>query len=618
MRTLHTDLIPYSFAPQGKDEFPVILDIPLAGVFQPAPLPPPADVAQCPFPPLAPDRARQALEAFYYMRREPRVGIHPETGLPSFLYGDLADPVSGDLLNASAEFLAAHELMLAGSEGEAVVEPARVFRWRHGTTQIEWRQTNSQGVPVYGSAVTLTYTGRQLTFLANALHSASLHQLDTFTWDEAWPERLREVSGRQARSPESLAGQLPDGLSFVRFEPPRDLRRESAEKGWWADRWILPLLPADPGALDRMAASGWTSEPKWPALPGPGVYRPAWRTVGVDRSGMRWLLLVDAETYQVLTAEPTWVGASLQALLYRTAADAAADNPTLGILDFGAGPNITHADYVTLSGARMADPAAAVPGESAELTARRVLTATVFYQARQAQTAFRSALATLLLETAVTLPPADAKDPTLALNVSLDDAAASACYNFQTNTVHFGRGTPASISPSPPVPAVRDPGFDGDVMAHEFSHAITRFLKHVAFEYKNNNDWKQVQTQALDEGVAFYFGCHLAGDAQWAEYAYVDWRDLRNLGSGSLAIKSAPVDPAGSTYQVGMWWARVFWALRQDPAINADLLILKAIAGLAGPLTSPAVMFYALMDPSQQYGPLYNIRAVLTRTGISF
>lgn len=610
-------MIPYSFVPQGKDESPVITDIPPADVFEPAPLPPLADAAQFPFPLLAPERARQALAAFHDMRRAPRVGIDQETGLPSFLYGDLAEPVSGDLLKASAEFLAAHELMLAGSEGEAVVEPARVFRWRQGTTQLEWRQTNSQGVPVYGSAVTLTYTGRRLTFLANALHSASLYQLDTFTWDEAWPERLREVSGGQARSPKSLAGQLSDGLSFVRFEPPRDLRRESAEKGWWADRWILPLLPADPGALGRMAASGWTSEPEWLALSGAGVYRPAWRTVGVDRSGMRWLLLVDAETYQVLTAEPTWVGASLEALLYRTAAEAAADTPAPEILDFGAGPDIAHADYVTLSGARMADPAAAVSGEPAELTARRVLTATAFYQARQAQTALRSALATLLLETAVTLPPAAANDPTLALNVSLDDEEASARYDFHTNTVHLGRGTPASSSSSPPVPAVHDPGFDGDVMAHESSHAITRFLKHVAFEYQNNNDWKQVLTQALDEGVAFYFGCCLAGDARWAEYAYADWGNLRDLG-GSLATSSAPVDPAGITYQVGMWWARVFWALRQDPAINADLLILKAIAGLAGPLTSQTVMFHALLDPSEQYGPLLNVSAVLKQTGIPF
>lgn len=613
MRILYPDLIPYGFAPQGEDELSGVPDIPLKDGFAPAPLPPPGDVAQFPFPPLAPERARQALAAFHDMRHAPRVGIEPETGLPSFLYGDLADPLSGDLLNASAGFLAAHELMLAGCEGEAIVEPARVFRWRQGTTQIEWRQTNSQGVPLYGSAVTLTYTGRRLTFLANALRSASLQQLDAFAWDEAWPDRLRKVDSEQAMSPDILMGQLPAGIYLMGFEPPRDLRRESAEQGWWADRWILPLLPAGREAPDQEASRG-TAGSASPALPGRGVYRPAWRTAGVDAQGMRWQLFVDAETYAVLTAEPTWVGDSLRAPVYRTAADAAAATSALETLDFGAGSDIAHAEHVTLTGARMADPAAAVAGEPEEMATRRLLTATAFYQARQAQTAFRSALSALLLKTAVTLPPPAPADPTLALNVSLDDAEASACYDFQTNTVHFGRGAPAAGL----APAIQEPGFDGDVSAHEFSHAITRFLKSVAFEYKNNNDWKQVLTRALDEGVAFYFGCSFADDARWAEYAYGDWGNLRNLGSGSLAIGNAPVDPAGNIYQVGMWWARVFWALRRDPAIRADLLILKAIAGLAGPLTSQAVMFYALLDPSEQYGPVANVRAVLTQTGMPF
>lgn len=613
MRILYTDLLPYSFAQQGETEPSDVVDIPLADRFEPAPLPPPGDPAQIPFPILAPDRSRQALAAFHDLRRGPRVGIEAETGLPAFLYGDLAEPVAGDLLNASFEFLAAHELMLAGSEGEAVVAPARVFHWRQGTTQIEWRQTDGQGVPVYGSAVTLTYTGRRLTFLANALHSAERQQLDAFTWDESWPERLPKADGASVLRSQAAADHLPDASHFVRFEPPRDLRRESAERSWWADRWILPLLAAAPGMMDQAAASRWAAEPEPPVLPGRGVYRPAWRTVGVDAQGRRWLLFVDAETYALLTAEPTWVGDSLDALVYRTAADAAAGAPpALETLDFGAGPDIAHAEHVTLSGARLADPAAAVAGEPAEMTTRRLLTATAFYQARQAQTAFRSALATLLLETAVTSSPAAPADPTLALNVSLDDAAASACYDFQTNTVHFGRGTPAVGA----APAVQEPGLDGDVMAHEFSHAITRFLKSVAFEYKNNNDLKQVLTRALDEGVAFYFGCALAADARWADYAYKDWGNLRDLGSGSLAIGAAPVDPAGSVYQLGMWWARVFWALRQDPAIRADLLILKAIAGLAGPLTSHAIMLHALLDPSEQYGPLANIRAVLTQTGI--
>lgn len=617
MRILSADMISYRIADRADVE-PVVRQIQPGApvVFEPAPPPPSPDLGQVPFRPVAYDEAQKALHTFHDERRAPRIGIDVETALPAFLYGDLAEPEDRDFWEASAAFLHQHEVLLSGIEHETTVQPARGYRWQSGIAQVEWRQTNSAGVPVYGAAVTLTYTGGRLTFLANTLHSARIAELNAFTWDETWPERLAKLAAAQEPGAAPELPNLPEQVRPVAFELPWDLRRESAERGWLADRWIMPFLPQRP-LLDLEALPQWLADEPLPVyFPGPGVYRPIWRTAAVAEDGTRWLLFVDAETYTVLTVERTRVGVSLDTQVYPSAAAAAAGAPSLETLHFGAGADIAHADHVALSGARLADPAGVSPADTPAMAANRLLTATAFYQARLAQDNFAAALADLVLDAAVVLPPPGAVDPTGAISVALDDADGGAECDFQTRTLHFGRGR-AAIAGATPAPAVHDPGLDGDVMTHELSHAVARFLKSVVFEYRNHNNLKEVLTRQLDEGLGFYFGGSFAGSAQWAQYAFGDWGALRDLTAPDLRPASAPPDPFGSLYQLGMWWARVFWALRADPAIQADKLILKAAAGLAGPLTSPAVMLHALLDPSEQYGPLSNVRAVLQRTGFA-
>ena len=331
MRFLQTDLISYYFAcGAGEKPFETKPDgyqFDPADVFEPAPLPPPIEPADLPFAPVDPQRARQALEAFHDERKGPHIGLDAETGLPAYLYGDLADPVSGDLLEASAAFLAEHEPLLAGSSGEAVAQPLRLAGWSCGATHVTWRQTNSAGVPVYGAAITLTYSGRHLTFIANTLHSARREELDALKWDESWPDCL-EANGQlqglfpavqtrvQGDAPRTVAFELVspphlqrtktvqgDAPRIVAFEPPRDLQQESAGRGWRADRWILPLVPPQPRITNRRMMAILRTNARRVRPVDRGAYRPVWRTVGVDVEGRRWLLLVDAETSEVLAAE---------------------------------------------------------------------------------------------------------------------------------------------------------------------------------------------------------------------------------------------------------------------------------------------------------------------------
>ena len=82
--------------------------------------------------------------------------------------------------------------------------------------------------------------------------------------------------------------------------------------------------------------------------------------------------------------------------------------------------------------------------------------------------------------------------------------------------------------------AIAEPGFDADVILHEFAHSITRYINLTTFE----PSWQKLATTAsapiiacstgrlpryetapqIDEGVAFYFGCTLSGDSQWGDF----------------------------------------------------------------------------------------------------
>lgn len=589
-------------------------------IFTPWPLPDPLEPSLTPFlPRFQYDAAYQALKDFY-ASRPCSTELHQETGLPAWFFGNLREPTGGAIEEISQEFLATNQLMLLGyDDGDArlaLVRRSVVTVSEH----LQYWQVNAADVPIYGGAITLTYVGRRLTGIANSLYPALPAEIDELAWDPSFPDVLAAMAGADPLDVAFSDHPFWDALLKMigaldivaaTLEPPIDLRSESSERQWIADRWILPyLVPESRQERQDVDPDRWWTSPEIPLAPVVGKYRPVWRVVIVDKQDRRVMALIDAETYALLHLQATSVGASLQANVYATPTEAVQGTTQLQMLQFDAGVDITQASHVHMSGNRFADPAGprAFDAHNVDL---QLLTATAYYHVRNAQDALAN-----LLQVATIVATTDRPNPLTDVNVSLTAAQnfADARYLWQTNTVVLPR---ANTGPNP----VREPGFDGDVIKHEVAHGVNYYLRGDAFSYENNNNVKQVRTRGLNEGLAFYFACALSGDAQWAEFAYGAgaWPAARRFSGGATAFDNIPADPTGdASYRWGVWWARLLWALRQHPAIGpaaANTVILRAILALSAPITSPDT-FAALLRASASSDAVdAAIAAVLRQAG---
>ncbi len=569
----------------SKDEAAAVQPTPSEGAaeetftYEPGPLPEEPEWSEVPFSPPDPEAAYAALKAFY--EEHPcSVTLRSQTGLPAYLYGDLQDPQGGRPLDAAEAFLGKNELMLAGLSRETRLRRVRESDWDDGTYQVTFSQTNRERMPLYGSNVVCNFTAGRLTLVMSTLYPAPAEVIDNLDWgNTSW----LEAKGAALKN-------LPPGVRPVGFEAPHNLREESREQGWLVDRWILPYQP--PGEEQ-------------------GIYRPIWRVVIVDENGERWLALVDAEVQAVLFQEPTWVDATVRAEVYLTAQDAKDGRLSTVTLDYGTGKTkMAKAELVHVSGARFVEPT----GGNAVAKLRH-LSATAFYHTCKIQGRFKSWLAGLSFSSS---DPGGNPDPTEDIKIALEDRVGSAVYDFSTHTICLRKGT------SQGNPRVFEPGFDCEVVYHEFTHAVARYLNPGVFNFANYAQKRF--TRAMDEGLAFYFPCAFAGDARWAEYAYQEWvnpatglhwRDLVD-GPKTPGEATGSGDPADVFHALGMWWARVFWALRANDQLGAhkcDRLLLKALLSLSGPIDSVEAFATALMNHAA-HNDKSKVKAILSQFGV--
>ena len=237
-------------------------------------------------------------------------------------------------------------------------------QWGTDIEHLTFRQVNNQNVPIYGSNIVFTYTLNRLTLISNSLYPATASVIDNLfpegvegTWENTLNReammRLRRGNLNSQGSAFQIAADrlrlvgLPNEVErqLVALEAPYNLREESVERGWLADRFILPYLHL-PDASDDTEAKG-------PILRGlKGEYLPVWRVVLVDTRGFRWLTVYDARSYEVLMLALTRVGASQNALVYLSPADASTSTQTPVSLEFGSGTDLTTADHVHMTGTR--------------------------------------------------------------------------------------------------------------------------------------------------------------------------------------------------------------------------------------------------------------------------
>jgi hypothetical protein len=517
----------------------------------PVPVPDPPAWEEVPFAPPDPEATYEALEQFY-AEHPCAVSLRPASGLPTFLYGRLGATQGKPYTDAAEEFLHANELMLTGLSDEAWFQQTHEWGWRDGITQVMFAQTNVDDVPLYGSNIVCSFTEDELGLVTDTAFPAPAELINELEWgDSSW---LSVSEG-------NLKKQYLD-ISPAHLEAPPHLRRESRERGLLADRWILPYQ--SPGGE-------------------PGIFRPVWRMILKGPGRKRWLALVDAETWEILFSKPAWVGDKVyDAQVYLTDLQAVDNQLASVTLDYGAGTTLGTADRVRIQGARNAEPL----GSSTE----QILSANAFYHVFQSQDLFMSVLKKILDPPDALFPGVN---PLKTITVDLDDMVGSGEYHDTANTIWIGMTTQID-------PTVKEPGFDPELIFHEFAHAINHNLKPEVFNFAHVSE--RLYTQGLDEGLAFYFACAFGGNEQWAQFAYQhpSWKQIRNLTQGPKELFAALAklndDHADMYHGLGMWWARLFWTLStQLGEDRCKELLLLAFEELSGPVNFPDKLGIAMV-----------------------
>ncbi|QEG21753.1 proprotein convertase P-domain-containing protein [Mariniblastus fucicola] len=182
-------------------------------------------------------------------------------------------------------------------------------------------------------------------------------------------------------------------------------------------------------------------------------------------------------------------------------------------------------------------------------------------------------------------------------------------YSSGNDAIHFGDGGV-------------DDGEDGDIIAHEYGHAI---------QNNQNAAWGGGEMGAMGEGFGDYLAAsffqnvgdaafqatHAAAVGEWdaTSYSSDNPPNLRRVDGN----KMYPTDLVGQVHADGEIWSRALWDLNQDiGAAAADQLVLESHFLLPGSSSMVTAAEMILMADENLNGGLYesNIRAAFEARGI--
>ena len=152
----------------------------------------------------------------------------------------------------------------------------------------------------------------------------------------------------------------------------------------------------------------------------------------------------------------------------------------------------------------------------------------------------------------------------------------------------------------------RDFGYDGDVVYHEFGHAITDVTADFA-PFDLDLQGVLYDAGSLNEGTADYFSATLTGDPNMADYFVgagpgAGEGSLRNLDNDLVC----GADLVGEVHADGRIWAGTLWEIRTAiGAIKADALVFATLVELPSDATL-AVAGTALIDTAEVLDTLDN------------
>jgi hypothetical protein len=530
--------------------------------------------------------------------RRANVRFSTLTGLVGILRGELypgrAATTAEEMLAISEEFLRQREMALTGARG---------YHWLPETRATvgyaaRFRQTDKSDIPVYGGTMVLGFDEDGQMGIVNSSWyptppDASYEQRFQLTWEEASEIALEYV---RTHFPKKASQSKISKIRQSQTERDQDLHvipGDDLKKG----QVVFPQLDEDREV---------TGDP----------YRPAWVALVIERARSRsWEVIVDAENGQVLAAADATVRMPRDGCVYVSNSQALPPGDAKKVqFPFDAWSGAPHFIVRKIDDSTISSPPPPLspPCGSVNPAHEGFRAGNAYHHLSRALDLFTGEIVKKAWPNALAVPKMPGEEEKMLVNMCRDGAA---WYDpAPPRSISFGAGQLA--------PPVDDSACDCEVIYHEYAHAVLHVVQPDLFK-----NLPYLFKDAINEGVAFYFGCTLSERApagqsgtagalprpyRWGEFAYGDpvwggFRDLKReqLGSQEPGYDYLDVygvfpwydggckDPTGEKYYAcGMLWARALWDIRRALGYDiADAIILRGLSltgGVQSELETPA------------------------------
>jgi hypothetical protein len=499
------------------------------------------------------------------------VRFSTHTGLVRTLRGRLWEPRVTNVEQAIAEaeaFLNQSQPALFGSAGERW---ARAWRPMVGSAAC-FQQTSRDGIPVYGAAVACDYDP-----------SGRIRML-TSSW---YPLPADLPAREKLRLPQEQA--LAVAVEAVKALLAAELERQSDREEFSRlraayEETVAGLKPVPGQGFEdgRVIAPvlSWKSDDGESAPT--GAYRAAWLVRVLDRRFRRsWEVLVAGEDEtrgDIVGLAP----AAYEISIFQT------NDDVPGV------PTQVQPNTIDL------------PNVLPALNAADQRQSNVYYHLTRAAEIFEASALV-----AWPVPPRSLESLPGRVNgrqLTVDTAGLSTAWYDPGDIRNLNDGA-LSFGPGQSAPPVRNPALDREVIFHEYAHAVIDTLQPGIADKIQPEPFRR----ALDEGLAFYFGCSLSerppndrsAPSRWGDFSYGHnlWqssaaRELERpvarqaAGFDYLSIYgsfpryanlSASEPTSEPHYACGMAWARALWDVRRVLGFEqADALILRSLPLVSG------------------------------------
>jgi hypothetical protein len=525
-------------------------------------------------------------------KRKASVRFSNYTGLVRSLRGEIYPEQTAenaeDMLTIAEMFLGEpeHQKALLGGEG---------YQWRPDSQTIigscvRFRQTDQSGIPLYGGTMIYGFNDNgQLSMVNSSWYpippEADYEQSFKLTWEKARDVALEHVRTHFMPEAQSQSKSPTETPPLAETPPPTK------------EGWDLEVIPGDKLKEGRVILPQFDEDEE--AAEGP--YRPAWLALVIDQPRSHsWQVIVDAENGRVLAAADATVGAMIHAHVYLDNTKALSEETTWRQLD-GDIPSgkLADAPYFEMGGTDFAEPTP--PPDNGFRSAN------VYYHLHHAREVFLEIAQNAWSAETAERPtmPGEKKDDRLSVNMLSTEASK---YDHGTRSILFGHGLSL-------FPLDDDPARDCEAIYHEYAHAALAIVQPDIFDSTLGH---LLFNGAINEGLAFYFGCTLserpappALPYRWGEFAYQDqgWKEFYDLLREDPNQQKPEYDylpvygvfpgyaggfevPVDEDDACGMLWARALWDIRRVLGYDiADAIILRGLSlagGVQSELETPA------------------------------